>query len=194
MNLKLEPETVIELKDGHLLEVHRDLMAESPREYDNFGIMLYAHGRYELGDRTFNHYLYSSWGEALVGECGKPKDIIYLPLFLYDHSGITMNTTGFSCPWDSGQVGWIYVTKENVRQEYGVKRITTSLTEKVKTHLQAEVAEFDKYIMGETFYYILKDKSGEEIDSCSGFLGADIFKNGIMDNIPKDFLLEYMVH
>ena len=38
---------------------------------------------------------------------------LMLPLYLYDHSGITMNTTGFSCPWDSGQVGWIYAFKED---------------------------------------------------------------------------------
>ena len=30
--------------------------------------------------------------------------MVILPLYLYDHSGITMNTCGFSCPWDSGQV------------------------------------------------------------------------------------------
>lgn len=35
------------------------------------------------------------------------QKFLMLPLYLYDHSGITMNTTGFSCPWDSGQVGWI---------------------------------------------------------------------------------------
>ena len=36
--------------------------------------------------------------------------MVILPLYLYDHSGITMNTCGFSCPWDSGQVGWIYAS------------------------------------------------------------------------------------
>ena len=30
-----------------------------------------------------------------------------------------MNTTGFSCPWDSGQVGWIYATKQKFRDETG---------------------------------------------------------------------------
>ncbi len=40
-----------------------------------------------------------------------------------------MNTTGFSCPWDSGQVGWVFVSKKKVREEYGVKRITESLVE-----------------------------------------------------------------
>ncbi|SHF15500.1 hypothetical protein SAMN02745133_01946 [Desulforamulus putei DSM 12395] len=47
------------------------------------------------------------------------QKFIILPLYLYDHSGITMNTTGFSCPWDSGQVGWIYCSKERFRKETG---------------------------------------------------------------------------
>ena len=44
---------------------------------------------------------------------------IILPLFLYDHSGITMSTGPFSCPWDSGQVGWIYAPKQKFIEETG---------------------------------------------------------------------------
>ena len=28
--------------------------------------------------------------------------VVMLPLYLYDHGGLTMNTSAFSCPWDSG--------------------------------------------------------------------------------------------
>lgn len=42
-----------------------------------------------------------------------------LPLYLYDHSGLTMNTCGFSCPWDSGQVGWIYCSHKKMEEETG---------------------------------------------------------------------------
>ena len=52
------------------------------------------------------------------------QKFLMLPLYLYDHSGITMNTTGFSCPWDSGQVGWIYASKEDALREFGGKNIT----------------------------------------------------------------------
>jgi len=45
------------------------------------------------------------------------KHYIMLPLYLYDHSGITMSTGKFSCPWDSGQVGWIYCTIEKAMEE-----------------------------------------------------------------------------
>lgn len=36
-----------------------------------------------------------------------------------DHSGLAMQTTSFNDPWDSGQVGWIYVSKEDALKEFG---------------------------------------------------------------------------
>ena len=62
-----------------------------------------------------------------------------------------MNTTGFSCPWDSGQVGWVFVSKKKVREEYGVKRITESLVEKVTEILKGEVKTYDMYLTGELY-------------------------------------------
>jgi hypothetical protein len=47
------------------------------------------------------------------------KSDCILPVYLYDHSGLTINTTGFTCPWDSGQIGWIYASHEQVKAEYG---------------------------------------------------------------------------
>lgn len=44
---------------------------------------------------------------------------VILPLYLYDHSGITISTGPFSCPWDSGQVGWIYAPKDTFRKATG---------------------------------------------------------------------------
>lgn len=45
-----------------------------------------------------------------------PGIVAYLPLYVYDHSGVRLNTTGFSCPWDSGQVGWIVATREALKR------------------------------------------------------------------------------
>lgn len=47
------------------------------------------------------------------------EDNVILPLYLYDHSGLTMNTTGFSCGWDSSVVGFIYCSKKDFRSETG---------------------------------------------------------------------------
>jgi hypothetical protein len=80
---------------------------------------------------------------------------ISLPLFLYDHSGITMSTGRFSCPWDSGQVGFIYVSREKVREEYGWKVITKKREEKIVEILRDEVKTYDQYLTGDVYGYIV---------------------------------------
>lgn len=45
------------------------------------------------------------------------KYVVILPVYLYDHSYLSISTTKFSCQWDSGQVGWIYATKEKFIKE-----------------------------------------------------------------------------
>jgi len=88
----------------------------------------------------------------------KKEDVlVILPLYLYDHSGITMNTTGFSCPWDSGQVGWIYATKKDVKKWYGLKRINKPYIDKVREILLGEVKAYDRYLTGEYLHEEVED-------------------------------------
>jgi hypothetical protein len=140
---------------GFTVELHWDTDPMNPRtDYDNFGTMYCVHGRYTLGD----------------ADAYPPQDDdIVLPLYLYDHSGVTMNTTGFSCPWDSGQVGYIYVSRDQVRHEFNTKRITSKIIDRVKKLLVNEVETYDKYLRGECYGYIVRDEDGEEVDSCWGF-------------------------
>lgn len=132
------------------------------------------------------------------------KHYIMLPLHLYDHSGITMNTSGFSCGWDSGCVGFIYVSKDKVRKEFGWKRITTSRMAQVEKCLRCEVETYDKLISGEVYGFIAErlmpcpedwdieewaehDAHWDEEDSCWGFFGMDIIENGILDHLDDEF-------
>ena len=71
------------------------------------------------------------------------QKFLMLPLYLYDHSGITMNTTGFSCPWDSGQVGWIYASKEDALREFGGKTFTAATRKKAEDRMRGEVEYYD---------------------------------------------------
>lgn len=173
--------------DKFVLKVEQDECGESPREWDNLGTMVCSHRRYNLGDeQVSNTENYNGWDELLKGEYGSEKDIIALPLYLYDHSGITMNTTGFSCPWDSGQVGWIYVDKEKVRKEFNVKRISKKLRQRVEQILVGEVNTYDQYLQGDVYGFTLEDKDGNHIDSCWGFYGTDWMTNGILDHVGKE--------
>lgn len=106
------------------------------------------------------------------------------PIYLYDHSGITINTTGFSCPWDSGQVGWIYVSYDNIQKEYGV--VTPETIEKARQVLISEVREYDYYLTDQCYGFKLYE-SNEEIASCWGFMGEirDV-QNEIKEYLPDD--------
>lgn len=151
----------------YTVETERDTDPMNPRDNDNLGEMICFHSRYILGDK----HTYSE-DEAL--EMQYDDKYIALPLYLYDHSGITMNTTGFSCSWDSGKVGIIAVHRDKILEEYGYRRITKKLREKVLAILKAEVDEYDQYLRGDVYGVIVKDENGNVIESCWGFYDEEL--------------------
>jgi hypothetical protein len=162
---------------GYTIEIDQDSDYMNLREeMDNLGTMVCFHSRYTLGDKD------TGISKEELIKIANNDDYISLPLYLYDHSGITMNTTGFSCGWDSGKVGYIFVSKEDIRKEYSCKNVTKSIREKVLNCLRSEVALYDDYLTGNVFCYDVKDKDGESIDSCYGFYGTDFEKNGLMEH------------
>ena len=175
--------------EKYKLEIFDDLNPCSPREFDNLGTMVCFHRRYNLGDETeLKSSDFSSW-EELENYLYKEEDaLIAIPVFMYDHSGLWINTTGFSCPWDSGQVGYIYVSKEKVRREYSCKRISKKLKEMIREMLCSEVDLYNDYLSGNVYGFTLTDKeNAEEIDSSCGFYGTDYIENGIFDYVSSYF-------
>jgi len=96
------------------------------------------------------------------------EGMVILPLYLYDHSGITMNTGGFSCSWDSGQVGWIYADIDMIKNNYG--EVTPETVVKAESLLESEVKEYDYYLTGQCYGFKLYEGDKEK-ESCWGFLG-----------------------
>ncbi len=136
-----------------------DIHPENPRDWDNLGTFIGRHRKYVSPDRIPNGFELDT-------------DVhIFLPVWLYDHSGtcyIAAHYNPFSCPWDSGQFGYIFVAKDKVREEFGVKRISAKLRKKVEACLKAEVEAYNRYADGEVYgYEIVKD--GGVQDSCYGF-------------------------
>lgn len=113
------------------------------------------------------------------------KHYIILPLYLYDHSGITISTSPFSCPWDSGQVGIIYISIKDVLKEFSRKKMSKQLRKKAIDLMMAEVKTYDQYLTGEVYGYMIeptdRNKSIECDDSCWGFYGYDHEKSGLME-------------
>jgi len=156
-------------------QIIQDQDAANPRtEWDNLGTMVCFHKNYILGDRghTYDCNDYGSWDEMEADIRKRENVAVILPLFLYDHSGITMNTTGFNCRWDSGQVGFIFISKAKALKEFGGKIITKKLRERLETYLKNEVETYDQYLTGDVWgVQVFED--GEEVDSCWGFYGYD---------------------
>lgn len=165
----------------HTIKILHDPDPANPRHYDNLGTMCCWHRGYSLGDKHDHDDPRDLLIELADVSCNTylsmnqlferaQKRAAILPLFLYDHSGITMNTSGFHCPWDSGQVGYIYVSLESIRREHSVKRVTKALRERIVKHLIQEVEVYDHYLTGNCYGFVV-EKDDEEIGSCWGFLG-----------------------
>ncbi len=124
---------------------------------------------------------------------------VILPLYLYDHSGITMRTGPFNCIFDSGQVGWIVCDNETIEREFNGDR---ELAEKC---LESEVSVYDNYLTGNVYGFIVEetdefDEDGEpiwddcdELDSCWGFFGDDVRTNGMAEHLGSDDLVDLAV-
>lgn len=163
---------------GFTIGIHQDENPEDPRNWDTLGTMACWHSRYNLGDEQPKCDV-DEWLEDI-----EDRIAVLLPLYLYDHGSISISTGNsrwpFNCPWDSGQVGWVYVTKEQLREEYGVERISKKTLEKATGVLVCEVGIYSQYLSGEVFGYGVRDKDGEWLDGCSGFYGHDFEENGLM--------------
>lgn len=165
-----------------VLKIVRDEEGCNPREWDNLGRMYCWHRNYKLGDEPYNLWTGKNPQEVLDE---LPKGSIVLPLYLMDHSGISMSTGAFSCPWDSGQVGYIVATPEKIREAYMVKRITKTIRERATECLKQEVKTYDDYIRGNCWGFVVEyADNGEHVDSCFGFLGDD--KEGIAEHLDDD--------
>lgn len=163
-----------------VIKVVQDTDAESPRtSCDNLGVMVTWHRQYRLGDKQPR----ISAEEWLADPDNVPEGSIVLPLYLYDHSGISMSTSPFSCPWDSGQVGVIVATPDKIKEAFMVSVITDEVREQATKALVQEVSTYDDYLTGNVWGYTIENfvtcptcghtAPDDDGDSCWGFIGSD---------------------
>lgn len=127
--------------------------------------------RYGRGWETgvvFDYYTIETAARARFDKLVKAalEEFIILPLYLYDHSGITISCHPFSCSWDSGQVGYAVLTKQEIDSEFGGDR------EKAEAYLRATVKTYDDYLTGSVYGYTIEpaDDNEDKIeDSCWGY-------------------------
>lgn len=124
----------------------------------------------------------------------KHANIIALPLYLYDHSGITMNCCGFSDQWDSGQIGWIYTDKNTVLGTG--EDIKRNWKETAYKWMEGEVKEYDMYLQNEIYGIITEEYDGKgnpedddswtDEESCWGFY-SDKWGDDLVEEIANEY-------
>ena len=191
--------------------IKQDCYPDSPREWDNMSKMVCFHGNYRLGDKfdEYKHSMFDSW-EELEEQLHKDYNIAaILPLYLYDHSGISISTSSFNDRWDSGQIGFVFITKETMLDELGGKILTKKLKEQAVEICEADVKIYNQYLNNEVYRFDIVEEvdmvsmtkhawetsncddvehfiENIEVDSCGGFYGDDWFENGMSDYIPEE--------
>jgi hypothetical protein len=145
-------------------EIVTDTFPANPRDEENLGTIACISNRYFTGDEILS----LDKIEALL----KSTKHITLPVYAYIHGGIVLNTIGFDCPWDSGQIGCIYIAKDKVRNSFNTKRVNKSLHKKIINYLSQEIEIVSHYLNGDVFGYVIKNDDGNELDSCWGYYGS----------------------
>lgn len=166
------------------LEISRCAADVNPREdQENLGTFWTWHRNYLSPDR----------------DCPRepmralPKGSIGLPVWLYDHSGcsyVAGESNPFSCPWDSGQVGWIFTTPERAAEWFGWKRpsrpegavfrrgirvptrpiMTKARKKRILDALRQEVEIYDAWQKGDVFGWVIYDEDEAMVEGCGGYL------------------------
>jgi hypothetical protein len=183
----------VENETGSIV-IWADNDTESPREWDNLGTFVTWQNRYISPDehnygepRDFlvdivreaetsytDEFLEEKATMSRLFEIAE-KHYIILPVYVYEHSGRVFDTHPFSCRWDSGQVGYIYVSKEKVRKEYGVKVIGKHVRESVGRILNGEVKTYEKWAEGGVWGFTFESYIEDNVEgSCGGFYSENV--------------------
>lgn len=135
----------------------------SPYEEDTLTQISHWHPRYDLGSQVEPGIT----AEEMIEEAEERDDPILaiLPLFLFDHSGISVSTKAFSCRWDSGQVGWVHVTRSR-SDMVGCQGWSLEQYEKA---IHGDIQTFDSYLTGSVYGYEVEGRDGDHLHSCWGF-------------------------
>ena len=112
---------------------------DNPRDWksNNTKFVLF-HKKYSLGDEhDIDPNDFSSWEELEREVLHTYQPEIMQAVYLYDHSGISIDREPFSCKWDSGPIGWfLWICEDGQLFEEGLAEET----------MDEEFEEYKNYI------------------------------------------------
>lgn len=150
------------------INIHYDENAENPRDWQDCLTTIVAFAP-RHGGAMFDKHQYCRGDFDSLDQVKKHLEenlspLIIKPLFLYDHGSQSVSTKPFGDRWDSGQIGFVLITREN-QAKMGVN------DDNLESALEAEIGELDSYLQGQVFGYEILDADGDIVESCWGFIG-----------------------
>jgi hypothetical protein len=191
---------------GVKVEIHYDECSEhsNPRQWDNVTTLVCWHPDYILGDQQIRGsrgavetVFETDRGRTDFRSMTAIRRYIELmlggrrvtPLYLYDHSGISMSVgspsvfdnptvrqdeEGRGMGWDTSMVGYAYVTDERITELCGAGD-EYHTDEWIDNAIRTDVAEYNLYLTGQVYGYVVAPDTEDE-DACWGFLGDEHVK------------------
>lgn len=157
-------------------EIEVDVFAENPRKaFDTLGTILYTSSRYTLGDRQAT----SEEIDAIMAD----DKYLSFPVYAYIHGGTALSTSPFGCRFDSGMCGVMYAEKTELEKEFG--ELTPETLERLEKGFKAELREFQAYLNGEVYGWIVRDEAGEPVESCWGYYDYDFAVDDAKEAIER---------
>lgn len=206
MSKKYYAPCTLHMKDAegkkYLLTVEQDNDSDDPTEMMVSHLVCF-HRRYQIGEKH-------NWDltELQYWLREHRDEVVVKPVYLMDHGIQSISTRNFGDRWDSGQIGYCYVIRDENDPEHTIEDWRAAASE----WIESEVELYNQYLQGDVYYYTLEEQTHiydeikcpccgepikinerddwEEIESCGGFYGDDLQENGIFNSIGNDLVVE----
>ena len=181
------------------LKITNDSHSDSPRTWCNLSKMLFFGNQKHFGDshttEIGNVESREEFKTVILERLKRKLKLAYImPVNMYKHSGVSLSTSDeypYNCKWDSGTIGFITVSKEKIRNEYNIKRVTKKRIKQVEEIALSELSTLNSWLNNEVYHFEVTDNDTDDvIDSCGGFIGLDFETNGILDYVDDKFHAE----
>lgn len=168
---------VVTENDTYNINIVLDQYPESPREWDNLGtLVIFGKNAKDETTEKRDRYELQTYLQTFTG--------VYLPVYCYEHRGIAYSTTPFICRWDSGQVGYIFVTTEKLKEEFP-NWVSNEVVKNAEEILSGEIETYSKWANGDVYGYEITNSNGQHIDSCWGYYTTNDAYDGAIDNLKN---------
>ena len=136
------------------------------------------------------------------------KIALVVPVYIYEHSGIALSTKPFYDPFDSGLLGYAFMTKAKIRAEFGGGKwfypdqaagqfqpgsgiLTKQRLVKARACIESEISVYASFVAGDVFCVSLEGDDGEALPAHGvEYVGGFYGKEGIVQ-ATKDFLSKH---